>query len=301
MVRPGGSRIVPTLDSGLLVSKLAIALNALLAAVKIFTGLIGNSYALVADGIESITDVFSSFVVWGALRWAAKPADTNHPFGHGKAESIAGGVVALGLLAAATLIAVHSVAEIRQPQHAPAWYTLLVLALVMILKEMLYRRVLRVGRSLSSTALQSDAWHHRSDALTSAAACVGITIALLGGPGFESADDWAALAACGVIAWNGLRLFRVSFDEVMDASVAPEIVAQVRRLAGAVEGVRGIEKCRIRKSGPGLVLDIHVLVPGEMSVRESHRIAHRVKDCLLASAHRINDVTVHIEPTEEVN
>jgi cation diffusion facilitator family transporter len=149
---------------------------------------------------------------------------------------------------------------------------------------------------LESTALQGDAWHHRSDALTSVAAFVGISIALLGGSGYESADDWAALAACGVIAWNGSRIFRTALDEMMDASAAPEIVAQIRRLAGEVDGVQAIEKCRVRKSGPSLTLDIHVVVAGSMSVRDSHHIAHRVKDRLLTSAHRIHDVTVHIEP-----
>lgn len=284
------------IQAGLRVTKMAIAVNASLALVKIGVGLVGNSYALIADGIESTIDIFSSFVVWGALRWSAKPADTDHPFGHGKAESSAGAFVALVLLAAAVIIAVQSVHEIRNPHHAPAWYTLVVLAGVVLIKETLYRRVWNVGDTLKSTALVGDAWHHRSDALTSAAAFVGISIALIGGRGFESADDWAALAACGVIAWNGLRLFRTSFNEIMDASVAPEIVSQVRRIASAVEGVRAVEKCRVRKSGPHLALDIHVVVAGTMTVRESHRIAHLVKDRLLESEHRINDVTVHIEP-----
>lgn len=285
--------------SGLSISKLAMAINLVLAAGKILTGVVGHSHALVADGIESLADVFSSFVVWCSLRWSSKPADTRHPFGHGKAESLAGMVIAVGLLAAALVIAVRSVLEIRVPHRAPAWYTLLVLAVVVVLKEILYRRVINIGRSLASTALTGDAWHHRSDALTSAAAFVGISVALVGGPGYESADDWAALAACSVIAWNGLRIFRTALDEMMDASVAPEIVAQVRQLAAQVEGVRAIEKCRVRKAGPHLALDIHVVVDGDMSVRNSHRIAHEVKDRLLASAHRINDVTVHIEPEEQ--
>ena len=285
-----------SLETGLFVSKLAIAINVLLAIVKITAGILGNSYALVADGIESTADIFSSFIVWCALRWASKPADTNHPFGHGKAESVAGMIVGIALLGAAVIIAVQSVNEIRHPHHAPAGFTLIVLALVVVTKELLYRRVFQVGRSLHSTALSGDAWHHRSDALTSAAAFVGISIALIGGPGYESADDWAALGACGVIAWNGFHILRVALDEVMDAAVAPEIVSQIRHMASAVEGVQTIEKCRVRKSGPNLSLDIHVVVDGSMSVRESHRIAHLVKDRLLESTHRINDVTVHIEP-----
>ncbi len=285
-----------SLDKGLLVSRLAILVNALLAAGKVFTGIVGNSYALVADGIESTADIFSSAVVWGGLRLAAKPPDSDHPYGHGKAESIAGLIVGVGLLGAAVLIAVQSIGEIREPHLAPAWYTLVVLAGVILIKETLYRRVIRVGDSLQSTALKGDAWHHRSDALTSGAAFIGISIALIGGPRFNGADDWAALIACGIIVFNGVRIFRAALDELMDAAVAPAIVEQIRALAGSVEGVRAIEKCRVRKSGPSLALDIHVHVPAEMSVRESHRIAHRVQDALLASPHRISDATVHIEP-----
>ena len=167
---------------------------------------------------------------------------------------------------------------------------------VIAIKETLYRRVFQIGHTLESSALKGDAWHHRSDALTSVAAFVGIAIALIGGRGFESADDWGALAACAVIAFNGLRLLRVALDEVMDASVSPEVVGVVRAIASEVEGVAGVEKCRVRKHGLHLAMDIHVLVDGDLSVWRGHEISHHVKDRLLASQHRINDVTVHIEP-----
>jgi len=208
-------------------------------------------------------------------------------------------IVSVLLLGAATLIAAQSIHEILTPHRAPAWFTLPVLLVVIIIKETLFRFAFRAGQSLESTALQGDAWHHRSDALTSAAAFVGISIALIGGPGYENADDWAALLACGVIAWNGLRLLRAALDEVMDASVSPEVIAEVRRLASGVEGVVAVEKCRIRKSGLHLSLDIHVVVDGNLSVRRGHEIAHQVKDGLLSSPYRINDATVHIEPTEK--
>ncbi len=282
--------------SALRLSKTAIVINLALAVVKIAAGLIGNSYVLVADGIESLADVFSSFVVWAALRFSTLPADANHPFGHGKAEPMASILVSLALLGAALLIAVQSVHEIRAPQGPPHKFTLVVLIAVIVTKELLFRRVVKAGAALGSTALRADAWHHRSDALTSAAAFIGILIAVIGGPGYETADDWAALIACGIIAWNGLHLLRGSIDEIMDASVAPEIVQQVRRLAAEVEGVKEIEKCRIRKSGLHLTLDIHVVVDGELTVREGHAIAHDVVQKLRDSQHRINDVTVHIEP-----
>ena len=288
-----------TVETGLRLAKLALLVNALLAIGKIATGILGNSYVLVADGIESTADIFSSVIVWGGLRVSVLPADENHPFGHGKAEPVAGIIVSMILLAAALLIAVQSVHEILTPHHPPAWYTLPVLVVVVLVKETLFRAAFHAGRSLESTALKSDAWHHRSDALTSAAAFVGITIALIGGKGYESADDWAALLACGVISWNGLRLLRLALDELMDASVSPDVVDQVRGLAAAVEGVAAIDKCRIRKSGLHLALDIHVVVDGELTVRRGHEIAHLVKDRLLASQHRINDVTVHVEPTSQ--
>ena len=284
--------------AGLHISGLSVGINLFLAVGKIVTGVLGNSYALVADGIESMADIFSSFIVWSGLRIAVKPADANHPFGHGKAESLAALAVSLMLLGAAALIAVQSIREIRTPHHAPEWFTLVVLVGVIAIKEALYRRVFKVGHSLESSALKGDAWHHRSDALTSAAAFVGITIALIGGRGFESADDWAALAACAVIAFNGARLFRGALDEVMDASVPPEVVGFVRSIAAGVEGVAGIEKCRIRKQGLHLAMDIHVKVNGDSSVWRGHEIARRVKDRLLDLQHRINDVTVHIEPCQ---
>lgn len=285
-----------TVETGLRLSKLALLINAVLAAIKITAGVVGNSYVLIADGIESTADIFSSMVVWGGLRVAVIPADENHPYGHGKAESIASIVVSLLLLGAALLIAVQSIREILTPQQAPHWFTLPILLLVIAVKETLFRYAFKTGASLESTALKGDAWHHRSDALTSAAAFVGIAIALIGGPGYESADDWAALIACGVIAWNGLRLLRLALDEIMDAAVPPEIVSAVRSIAAGVGGVVTIDKCRIRKSGLHLVVDIHVVVDGDLSVRRGHEIAHEVKDHLLESKHRINDVTVHIEP-----
>lgn len=285
-----------SIESALSLSKASIAINVALAASKIAAGVLGNSYVLIADGIESVADVFTSFVVWSGLRVSTLPADANHPYGHGKAESIASAIVSLSLLGAAVIIAVQSVREILSPQGPPQKFTLIVLVAVVVIKEALFRRVLRTGTSLDSAALRADAWHHRSDALTSAAAFVGILIALVGGKGFEAADDWAALVACGIIAWNGVRFLRTTLDDIMDAAVSPEIVAEVRKLAASVDGVLEIEKCRIRKLGLHLALDIHVVVDGDLSVRGGHAIAHEVEAKLRSSQHRVNDVTVHIEP-----
>jgi cation diffusion facilitator family transporter len=283
-------------QQGIRAALVGVVVNLVLAVVKIVTGVLGNSYALVADGIESISDIFSSLVVLGGLHISALPPDSNHPFGHGKAEPLSGVVVSCLLMVAASWIAWHSVLEIRNPHHAPAWFTLPVLAGVVFVKEGLSRRVLVVGRNLDSTAIRGDAWHHRSDALTSAAAFIGIAVALIGGPGYEPADDWGALAACGVIAFNGIRLLRESIDDLMDRTVAPERIESIRALAAGVDGVLEIEKCRVRKSGLGLAMDIHVTVDGDATVRRGHDIATAVKRCLMTSEFRIADVTVHVEP-----
>ncbi|MDZ7266812.1 MAG: cation diffusion facilitator family transporter [candidate division KSB1 bacterium] len=273
-----------------------VLVNASLAIVKIISGVVGNSYALIADGIESTLDIFSTTVVWGGLQIAARPPDANHPFGHGKAEPLAALVVALGLLGAALGLVIQSIREILTPHHAPAPFTLLVLLLVVASKELLFRFVLRVGEAINSTAVRSDAWHHRSDVLTSLAAFIGIAIALFGGPGYESADDWATLLACAVIGGNGVRLLRQAVREVMDTAPAPALAAKIREVSKSVPGVLAVEKCRVRKSGLTYQVDIHIVVDGEATVRHGHEIAHAVKHHLCAAGLDIFDVNVHVEP-----
>ena len=287
-----------SLRHGLKLAAIGMAVNVGFAVVKIAAGVLGNSYALIADGVESMADVVSSLVVLGGLTLSARPADEDHPYGHGKAEPMAGMLVALLLLGAAAWIGWSSVREIRNPHQAPEWYTLVVLALVVVSKEAWSRKVLAAGEELGSTALRGDGWHHRSDALTSLAAFVGIGIALVGGEGYEPADDWAALVACGVMGFNGVRLLQAATDDLMDRSVSSAQLARVRALAAEVEGVVAIEKCRIRRMGLGLVMDIHVTVDGGATVRRGHQIAHAVKDRLVGSNQRIDDVTVHIEPDD---
>jgi cation diffusion facilitator family transporter len=275
---------------------IGMAFNLALAAVKSTAGVVGNSYALVADGIESLSDVFSSFVVYVGLRMAMRPADENHPYGHGKAEPIAAIIVGGALLAASALIAYESIKEIRTPHYAPAPWTLAVLAVVMAVKESLYRYVAGVGRQVASTAVSTDAWHHRSDAITSAFAFVGISIALLGGRGWEAADDWAALLAGAVIAINALRLMGPAVAEITDMAPRAEINDEVREVARRIGGVVEIEKCLVRKMGFDYYVDLHVIVDPEMTVREGHEIAHRVKDAVREANPRVSDVLVHVEP-----
>jgi cation diffusion facilitator family transporter len=284
------------LESGARLALYGVLINAVLAALKLAAGILGHSYALIADGIESALDVVSSAVMWGGLKVAARPPDATHPYGHGKAEPAAAIAGALTVIVAAVGLAVESIREIRMPHHSPAPFTLFVLVAVVIVKEALFRKVHALGEEAKSTAMRTDAWHHRSDAVTSFAAFLGISISLTGGPGFEAADDWAALFACGFIAWNGFRLLKPAFYEIMDTAPSPAVASQVRKIAAAVPGVIGIDQCRVRKMGLDYYVDIHVQVDGAMSVRDGHRIAHHVKDALRADETSVADVLVHIEP-----
>ena len=273
-----------------------IGLNLLLAVVKVVAGVLGNSYALIADAIESGSDVLSSILVWIGLRTAARPPDENHPYGHGKAEPVVAILVSLMLMAASILIAVESITHITTPHETPAAWTLAVIAAIVIGKEMIFRYVMRTANDINSTAIKGEAQHHRADAITSVAAFVGITIALIGGKGYESADDWAALLAALFIAYNAWNIFRPAFSELMDEAVDGKIVSEIRAISQAVEGVSAIDKCFVRKMGFEYFVDIHVVVNGEMSVREGHDIAHRVKNAILESKPEVYDVLTHVEP-----
>ena len=284
------------LQTGARIALIGMLINLVFAAAKILGGLFGNAYVLIADGIESALDIAGSFVIWGGLKLAARPPDETHPYGHGKAEPIAAVIVACGVLAAALGLAIQSVREIFTPHHGPAPFTLAILIVVIFVKEILFRYVNRIGRYTESTAVQTDAWHHRSDAFTSAAAFIGISIALIGGERWRSADDWAALFACAVIAANGIRLLRPAFYEIMDTAPRGEIVDLVRGAAAKVPGAIEIEKSFVRKMGLSFYVDIHVGVNENISVREGHGIAHAVKDAIQRSDPRIADVLVHIEP-----
>ncbi len=275
---------------------IGMAANAVLSAVKLAAGIAGHSHALVADAVESFADVFSSLIVWRGVVVAATPADEDHPYGHGKAEPIAAAIVSAMLLFAAAWIVVKAFGEVAQPHPSPAPFTLAVLVGVVVVKEILFRFVRRVGRAVDNIAVRADARHHRSDAVTSFAAGIGISVALLGGPGYEAADDWAAIAAACVIAWNGWRLLRPALNELMDTAPDRQTLDEIRRLAETIPGVARVEKCFVRKMGYQFYVDMHVEVDPQMTVLRSHEIAHAVKDKIRDTMPSVNDVLVHIEP-----
>ena len=270
--------------------------NTVLAVGKFAAGVVGNSHALIADAVESMADVVSSIIVWRGLVVAAAPPDEDHPYGHGKAEPIAAAIVSIMLLGAATWIAVKAVQEILTPHSSPAPFTLVVLVGVIVIKEGLFRFVLKEGEAVGSSAVQSDAWHHRSDAITSLAAGLGIGVSLLLGKGYEAADDYAALFASFIIAWNGLGLLRRALGELMDVVPDTDLRHQIVEAASTVDGVEAVQKCIVRQSGYLLFVDMHVHVDPRMPVVEAHEIAHRVKDTVRARVPRVHDVLIHIEP-----
>jgi cation diffusion facilitator family transporter len=296
-------KVQSNLETGARLAFIGIVTNTALAAIKIFAGFFGHAYVLIADGVESTTDILGSLVIWSGFKLAAKPPDETHPYGHGKAEPVAAIIVAIGVMGASAGLAIQSVREILTPHHAPAPFTLAVLIVVIVIKEALFRFVIHASKQSGSTAMQTDAWHHRSDAFTSAAAFIGISVALLGprlmpqlSVRWECADDWAALFACALIAYNGYRLFKPAVLDVMDTAPPKELVAEVRRVAESVPGVERIEQCRIRKMGLEFLVDLHVEVNGDLTVRDGHRIAHDVKDAVRDANPTVADVLVHVEP-----
>ncbi|WP_372766545.1 cation diffusion facilitator family transporter [Lutibacter sp.] len=270
--------------------------NALLAIAKGITGIFGNSYALIADAIESTTDVFSSILVLFGLKYATKPADDNHPYGHGRAEPLITFAVVGFLVFSATIIAYESIQNLQTPQLAPKKFTLVVLAIIVIIKELFYRVVSKKSNETKSSSLKADAWHHRSDAITSLMAFIGISIAIFMGEGYEKADDWAALFASGFIIYNAYLIFRPALGEIMDEHLYGDFVAEIRTISNTVEGVIDTEKCLVRKTGISFHVDLHLIVNGAISVSEGHEIAHRLKDELQTKLPEISDVLIHVEP-----
>lgn len=283
-------------DSAIRATWWSIFGNATLAMMKWLVGYFGNSYALIADAIESTSDIFGSVLVLFGLKYAQKPADKNHPYGHGRAEPLIVFLVVGFLIVSATVIAWESVHNIQQPHDPPKSFTLWFLAGVIIWKEISFRLMKRKSKETGSSSLEADAWHHRSDAITSLAAFIGISIALILGKGYESADDWAALFASGFIFYNSYLILRPALGELMDEHLYPEVETNIRNISVLVDGVIDTEKCFIRKAGMNYLVDLHITVDGQLSVREGHEIAHLLKSKLMDHIPELSDVLIHVEP-----
>jgi cation diffusion facilitator family transporter len=276
----------------------SIISNTSLALIKGAAGYFGNSYALIADAIESTTDIFASFLVLFGIKYSNRPADKNHPYGHGRAEPLITFLVVGFLITSAAFIAHESIINIRTPHDLPKTWTLFVLGAIIIWKEISFRLVLRKSKETNSSSLKADAWHHRSDAVTSVAAFIGISIALILGKGYESADDWAALFASGFILYNCYLIFRPALGEIMDEHLYDDLVDEIRRVAVKVKGIKGTEKCFIRKAGMKYHVDLHAIVDANITVKEGHELAHNLKDTLRQEILELGHVLIHIEPNE---
>lgn len=272
--------------------------NTSLAIIKGMAGYFGNSFALIADAIESTTDIFSSFLVLFGIKYSNRPADKNHPYGHGRAEPLITFLVVGFLITSATIIAYESIKNIGTTHDLPKSWTLIVLGIIIIWKEISYRFVIKKSKDTNSSSLKADAWHHRSDAITSVAAFVGISIALIFGKGYETADDWAALFASGFILYNSYLIFRPALGEIMDEHLYDDLVADIRKVSLTVDGVVATEKCFIRKAGMIYHVDLHVTVQADITVKHGHEIAHNLKDTLRHDISQLGHVLIHIEPNE---
>jgi len=274
----------------------SIAGNTLLSIIKGVSGYFGNSYALIADAIESTSDIFSSILVLFGIKYANRPADKNHPYGHGRAEPLITFLVVGFLTITATIIARESIINIQTPHQLPEPFTLIILAAIILWKEISYRLVLKRSKETNSSSLKADAWHHRSDAITSIAAFIGISIALLLGEGYEAADDWAALLASGIIFYNSYLIFRPALGEIMDEQLYEELVETIRSVSLTVDGIIGTEKCYVRKTGMVYHVDLHATVDGSISVKAGHDLAHKLKDTLQNKIPDLGNILIHIEP-----
>ena len=270
--------------------------NILFALIKFIAGVLGNSYALIADAIESTADVLSSILVLIGLKYSTKPADENHPYGHGRFEVVSTFAVIGFLVVSATVIAYESIINIKTPHKVPETFTLYVLGGIILFKELSYQYVIRKSKETNSSSLKADAWHHRSDAVTSVMAFIGIAVAIFLGDGFEAADDWAALLASGIIIYNAYKIFRPILSEISDEQLYDDLIAQIREISLTVEGVIDTEKCHVRKMGMTYYVDLHMIVDGNISVIEGHKIAHDLKDEIQRIIPQVADVLVHTEP-----
>ena len=288
-------------NRGIRAAQIGIVINAALAGIKLAAGVVGHAYALVADAVESLADIFASMIVWGGLHISSQPPDEDHPFGHGKAEALAAAVVAMMLIGASIMIALHSIQEIRTPHKTPAPWTLIVLVVAMVIKWILSRRVRVVGETTGSKAVEADAAHHLSDAVTSAAAFIGISVAVIGsryagGTGWEQADDWAALVASGVIGYNGFVMLRGTVDDLMDRVPGKDVIQTIERAAHSVPEVQATEKLTARRSGTTYWVTLHVQASPAMSLQEAHIVSGKVKSAIRKAVPRVAWVLVHMEP-----
>ena len=273
-----------------------LGVNSLLVISKLAGGIATGSAALIADAVNSIGDVASSMAVRGALSMAQVEEDDDHPYGHTKAESIAGLSVSLLVAFSAGLLGLETIKRFGSELAVPGIAAGVIAGGCAVIKEVIYRYTMQVAKRLDSSSLTAVAWDHRSDAIGSGLVAVSLIAAPYVGAWGRYIDPIAALCVCAALIYTGGRIFLSTAAELMDQQADGATVRQVREIAESVDGVQAIEKLRVRKSGLEYFIEIHVQVEGMMTVDAGHRIAHHVKDQLLVSLPRVRDVHVHIEP-----
>ena len=275
---------------------LGLGVNLALGIVKLVGGIVAGSFALISDAVNSLGDVFMSLVVLFALRIAQRPPDAEHPYGHTRAEAIAGSNVAVLVIVSALLVGWEAIQRLNVQHSLPPVWTLWIATGNVLIKEVLYRYSLRIGHRTKSSVVIAAAWDHRSDALCSLSVLIGLAIVRWAGPGWIGADEVAALVVVAVIVWSGSEVFRRNASELMDVQADDDFVRQVRAAAESVPEVMAVETLWVRKSGLEFFADIHIEVDQHLTVAEGHRIGHQVKDHLLDEFPALRDVLVHLEP-----
>lgn len=280
---------------------ISIASSLILAVIKGISGNMGHSDALIADALESSSDVIASLLVLFGMYYSHKPADEDHPYGHGKAEALSTFGVVGFLLISATLIAYNGIQNLFIDQQQPATFTIYILLGIIVWKELSFRYVVNKGKKTNSLSLQADAWHHRADAISSLIALFGIGISIIFGAEYSKADDWAAIVSALFIVYNAYTIFRPALGEILDEHTHHDLIEKIRNMQNEVDGVIAIEKCLVRKTGMYYFVDIHLEVDGNISVEKGHKIGHDFKNHIMNKIPEINDVLVHIEPVIDIS
>jgi cation diffusion facilitator family transporter len=284
------------MHTGQRIAAAGMVVSGTLAVVKIFAGVAGHSTAVLADGFESAGDVFASGFVLLGLTFGAKPPDYEHPYGHGRAEIVTGLLIGLILIAGGALISFGSIQHLGQAHEPVAHYVVYALLLSLVAKSSLAAAKFHYGRKLKSASLTADAWNDAMDSLSATVALIAVGLALANPARFLDADRIGGFLVGLIVIVVGLRVVRDTTLQLMDTMPDEAMMNQIRAAAAAVPGARGVEKCFARKTGLRYHVDLHLEVDPEMTVRQSHEIAHDVRLKILETLNWVADVLVHVEP-----
>lgn len=278
------------------VTWVGVIANTFLIVLKLLAGIFGHSQALIADAFHSVSDFFTDFVVLIGLKMGRKAPDADHHFGHARIETTASGLVGFSLLAVAVFIGYSASRDIYlHTESHPTWFAIAGAGLSILVKELLYRYTVLVGRRIKSTAVVANAWHHRSDALSSVAVLIGVTAAQIR-PDWHILDAYAALLVSFFIIKVALEILRDALREITDTAPNPEVINRIMGCISSVSNVIEVHDLRVRSIGGRYDLSVHVIVEPHLTVVEGHNTAREVEQCLVGEIGDIGEVTVHVDP-----